>query len=493
MKKHIFIFPALLFTLLMNIHNLWAQNSMGFPSLEPSYTFKPQNGIQDSSLNDEEIISAALGFYRGQTSLFMSEQLKHENEYFNEYRRLRDLLLVPDFLSLSETQRAEKILDFIYENILLEYSINITTINEALHSGKYNCVSSSILYLAFAKASGIDARAQRSPSHCFITVYVDGKKIDVETTNPKGFDPGTKKMISSGNSGTVYAIIPKTSYVKRTEISDRMAVSLIARNLSSYANDASNYFRAVPPAVSRYYFLFTERDTRNNDSRNDLDSICINYAVFLQNRKMYFDSMIWIENVINKFGITEKLSDIYNDCVYNSVLYFSESRNLEQSNEIYKSRKDLLSPKTQDEIVDILLDNYISQNIDKFTSPDEEITFYGNLITMDEIKNDYQLIKKINAYQESAWAKKIMSKIKSEKFLEAAAICDEALTYLPGSTRLRKYKNESMYNYSVTVHNSIVPLVNKGRIEDAKKILKEALEVYPESQLLKSDWNHINR
>lgn len=493
MKKNALIFSVLLFTLLMNLQNLWAQNSMGFPSLEPSYTFEPQNGIQNSTLNDEEIISAALGFYRGQTSLFMEEQLKHESEYFKEYKRLKSLLLTPEFLSLSETQRAEKILDFMYENVLLEYSTKVTTINDALHSGKYNCVSSSVLYLAFAKASGIDARAQRTPNHCFITVYVDGKKIDVETTNPRGFNPGTKQMISSGKAGTSYAIVPKKDYAKRAEVTDRMAVSLIARNLSSFANDANNYFRSIPPAVSRYYFLFTESDTENNDSRKDLDTVCRNYAAFLQNRKMFFDSMMWIENVINEFGLTENLASVYDDCIYNSVLYFSESNNLEQATEIYNERKDLISQKTADEIINILLASYINQNKDSFTTADEEIIFYRNLTETVEIKDNPQLIKKINAYQENAWAKKIVPAINSEKFLEAASLCDEALTYLPDSTKIKNYKSQSMYNYSVAVHNSIVPLVNRGKIEDAKKILKEALEVYPESQLLKSDWLHINR
>ena len=89
----------------------------------------------------------------------------------------------------------------MYEKVIVAYKERQTRLNVMFADGSYNCVSSSLLYLALAKACGLDVRGQVTPNHAFCTLYVtDGSgggktKIDVETTNPYGFNPGVRRNV----------------------------------------------------------------------------------------------------------------------------------------------------------------------------------------------------------------------------------------------------------------------------------------------------------
>jgi tetratricopeptide (TPR) repeat protein len=55
--------------------------------------------------------------------------------------------------------------------------------------GKFNCVSSALLYLILAREFGFQAEGVILPSHVFVQLTLpDGKRIEVETTFPAGFD-----------------------------------------------------------------------------------------------------------------------------------------------------------------------------------------------------------------------------------------------------------------------------------------------------------------
>jgi hypothetical protein len=56
-------------------------------------------------------------------------------------------------------------------------------------TGKYNCLSSAVLYVVLARAFGMPVRAVAVPTHVFVELGTPGGKIiEVETTSDKGFD-----------------------------------------------------------------------------------------------------------------------------------------------------------------------------------------------------------------------------------------------------------------------------------------------------------------
>ena len=79
-------------------------------------------------------------------------------------------------MQLTEEERGRAILKYLYSEYLKSYSLNQTKIDAALDTGLYNCVSSALLYMAAAKAAGLDVRGQRTTQHAFCSIYVPGIK-----------------------------------------------------------------------------------------------------------------------------------------------------------------------------------------------------------------------------------------------------------------------------------------------------------------------------
>jgi tetratricopeptide (TPR) repeat protein len=68
------------------------------------------------------------------------------------------------------------------------YQSEQTDLHVLLDSGKFNCVSSAVLYTVTGQRLGIDVRAVELPEHVFSVLVTRDRKIDVETTASNGFD-----------------------------------------------------------------------------------------------------------------------------------------------------------------------------------------------------------------------------------------------------------------------------------------------------------------
>lgn len=69
------------------------------------------------------------------------------------------------------------------------YDFDRSDVAGIFRQGKYNCISSSILYIVLARAFDFQVEGVLVPTHAFVQVTLpDGRKIEVETTSPTGFD-----------------------------------------------------------------------------------------------------------------------------------------------------------------------------------------------------------------------------------------------------------------------------------------------------------------
>ncbi len=97
--------------------------------------------------------------------------------------------------AVNEAERPRRLLELLYEDlgaggpVLVDYVKGATALYDAVSTGRYNCVSSAIVYAIAAQSLGIDARPYVMPEHARITVYQGGQAFIVETTNKHGFDP----------------------------------------------------------------------------------------------------------------------------------------------------------------------------------------------------------------------------------------------------------------------------------------------------------------
>ena len=85
--------------------------------------------------------------------------------------------------------------------LLERYDADATTLYDVATTGRYNCVSATLLYLVAAQRAGIDARAVLLPSHARAVVVTGTRHIVVETTNRDGFDPPPDVMREARDRG----------------------------------------------------------------------------------------------------------------------------------------------------------------------------------------------------------------------------------------------------------------------------------------------------
>ena len=403
-------------------------------SLRITYDGKPFEG---ENLSGSDILLFSI--------LFEGEDLSAEDfEVFQEY--YNDLLgKVRKGRTENELENAELIMKVMYDNVLSNYSRRQTKLSVMFKTGNYNCVSSSLLFLALAKDCGLDARIQETSVHAFVTVYTkDGQKFDVETTNPAGVNPGEKKMISQNSSGSKkYTIVPKTYYSNRVEISDRKAVTLPAKNICAELSDKNEFEKGIPLAASVYEFVTKEKAA----VRKDYDAICANFAAYANQNRQYEAALKLLRAVMGHYGKSDLLVRNYNDIAYNAVAESCNINDFKNARNLLVSYNYYLTEKTTQEISDMIF--------------------------------------------ESEMLEEIQDLMHQNKFLEAAKLADEALLRQSQNQQFKKAKSNSLYNHGVTVHNQVVPLLNNKEYKEALQILENALKDNPSNQMINDDIKKI--
>ena len=403
-------------------------------SLRITYDGKP---FEEENLSGADILLFSI--------LFEGEDLSGEEfEVFQEY--YNDLLgKIRKGQTQNELENAELIMKVMYDNVLSNYSRRQTKLSVMFKTGNYNCVSSSLLFLALAKDCGLDARIQETSVHAFITVYTkDGQKFDVETTNPAGVNPGEKKMISQNSSGSKkYTIVPKTYYSNRVEISDRKAVTLPAKNICAELSDRNEFEKGIPLAASVYEFVTKEKAA----VRKDYDAICANFAAYANQNRQYEAALKLLRAVMDHYGKSDLLVRNYNDIAYNAVAESCNINDFKNARNLLVSYNYYLTEKTTQEIIDMIF--------------------------------------------ESEKMEEIQDLMHQNKFLEAAKLADEALLRQSQNQQFKKAKSNSLYNHGVTVHNQVVPLLNNKEYKEALQILENALKDNPSNQMINDDIKKI--
>lgn len=481
--KNIFNFSAAFFVFLALpcvfafSENKAADNILQIPSAEESFVIKNQDGsdFTEENLDGNQIIKFSMYFG------LLDETSQEFGNALSAYDNLKNYCVSSGIAELGEEERGEAILTAMYSNVLSQYRLKQTKVDVALNSGVYNCVSSALLYLALASDLGLDARVQETARHAFITLYLsDGRKIDVETTNPYGFNPGTKKSVSPDSKK--YAVVPRNYYSNRKEISKRRAVTLVAKNLCADLNEKDDYASAFPLAAAAYSFVTAEKD----DARNDFDTVAGNFVVYADKNHLSEAGLDFLDKVFSRYGKSEYLLKQYNDVAYNSAAFNCNKNNFDLAENNFEKRRDNLTRKNADDIEKMIFESrtfYDSQNL----VADDGIKYVQNARKSQFALSDQNFARNLEKAEESFWSAKIVPVFNSGDFLAAASICDEGLLSLPKSSYLKNTRNACLQNHAAEIHNRIVPLVNSKKYDEASAVLNEALKSNPESQRLKND------
>jgi hypothetical protein len=334
-----------------------------------------------------------------------------------------------------EAELGERALQFLHKSLFTGYSVTQTRVDTALESGIYNCVSSAVLYMIVARSVGLSVSGVRTSDHAFCSVLVNGQPVDVETTNPMGFNPGAKKeFMDSFGKVTGYAYVPPGNYGDRRTIEEKELLSLILYNRVSEYGDSHFYRDAIQPAVSAFTLLPTE------DTRQLLTVAIGNYITWLDSRQEYPLAVQFTDSVKAAFG---------------GII------------DIEKSRRDMYHNWT----VSLL-------NARRLDEADALLSQAGAKASLEE--GDWMRLS-IQSVQMRAQAEG-----DDGDFLSAAALIADGMKRLGRQPSL-------LQAYEICIHNAATILFNSRKMADARAALALGLQVYPDSRMLQDDMETVRK
>ncbi|MFA6938284.1 MAG: hypothetical protein WCQ67_08640 [Treponema sp.] len=437
----------------------------------------------DTRLTDEITFSNELSAYNFiKTSLVASGA--SDDEITNDILKLQNLFLeFKNELNINNIveneQSAEYALNFLYEKLFTSYSINQTKVNVTINSGIYNCVSSTIIYMYFIKSLGITVSAVETPKHSFCTLSFEDKQIDVETTNPYGFNPGVKKDISTNTNQKKYAVVPAKDYYGRKDIDDNRIMALIYNNRIAALQKQKNDKVTIPLAIDAM-----KLQNYSEPSISTFQMCVLNTAIDLSLIGKNEEGIDVVLTASEKFGNC-KLYSSYIEASVGKIINAQQKNNqYEDSFSTLEKYKSYIGEEYYSELLNGITINFLNYKITNSTFEDS----YNSIKEKrNSISNkDYEKLLSLSYCYEAEKISKDSGYIEAWKFLEKSNV--ELTNNYSINNQIKVYKQ----NYAITVHNKAAKLVNDGDKSFAKKEILLGLENVSDSSILQNDLKRLD-
>jgi tetratricopeptide (TPR) repeat protein len=409
---------GLLLLLVLAPAGLAAQSASGgvLPALEPSEAAGRLAALAEP-LADADFLRGALDL-SGARGRELEESLARVRALSAEAAGLR---------GLPARESAERLLELLHRRVFRQYDERQTRLHVVLGTGRFNCVSSAVLYGLLARSLDLEFRAVQTSDHAFIRVAAGAEGWDVETTNPYGFDPGSRREFTdSFGRVTGYSYVPPGQYSRRRELGDKGLLALILYNRNAEDTEAGRYLEALQPAVDAHALR------GDPESAERLLQSSLNLASFYGQAGRYEEGVGFLGEAVLRLQ-DARLARVREDLLHNWAVSLIEARRLAEARDL----------------------------IDAHHARGE--------LSEREWRSLGVSIWQLRAREASR-----------HDFGEAAAILRHALETLGPDAGLAS-------GYEVYVHNQMAALVNSGRLEEARDVLREALRVLPGSSLLRED------
>jgi tetratricopeptide (TPR) repeat protein len=91
-----------------------------------------------------------------------------------------------------------------------QYDINCTNLGSVFETGKFNCVSATVLFNVLGEKAGLDVHALEMPGHALSRVRFANKEMDIETTCSDWFMLDNKEALAAATTRRVAKSEPAT-------------------------------------------------------------------------------------------------------------------------------------------------------------------------------------------------------------------------------------------------------------------------------------------
>ncbi len=336
----------------------------------------------------------------------------------------------------TDYELGEAVLALAHERFFTRYVEAESRLDAAVLDGRYNCVSSSALYLILARAAGLDAGGVITKDHSFCVIQAGDRTIDIETTNPFGFDPGSKKEFQdSFGRVTGYSYVPPSDYRSREKVDGRHLMALILWNRATLLERSGQWAQAVALAVDAYAY------SPDPGSQRQLEDRLYNNAGALLNEKRWREALPFLERAIGLYGPSTRLEGLA-----------GQARLAILADEL-----ELMDPRSG---IAAIADAWEQGLVDR-KHRDELLAYAYGRLAEDE--------RSVGGWS-AAW--------------EALK---QGMAAAPQSSQLARMAETARKNWTYEIHNRFAILYNEGNYQEAFAVMEEALTVLPGERLFRDD------
>ena len=356
---------------------------------------------------------------------------------------------------------------------------------------KYNCISSTLLYLVLAREFGFDVKGVLLPSHAFAQLTLpDGKIIEVETTTPSGFDWIHDEAFYNKRATAWFSArgLPASSYKDYQARKIMEPVELIAANMS---NQHTVTERMAPPDRRRLIEARAWTDPAGADGQVNRIALYASEYKSLSEKGDWKSLERMYRVVSPSFTPLRKTwaadAELANHIAWHAYYFANVLRGVGRIPEAFNwidsslawlrlDAKEGALLKSNNTAVICMITRELAER-KEFASAEGDLLRYPTLLREDDnFKSQITWV-----YQEwaaQAWERK--------DWEGAAALFGKALAYAP-----KQFRKPVQDNMASAYLNKAVGLQNEGDWPKAKAALRKCLEKVPEARKCKTSMDEL--
>ncbi|WP_461247868.1 hypothetical protein [Treponema sp. R6D11] len=398
----------------------------------------------------------------------------------------------------SNKDRAEYVLTFMHKNIAKSYSIYQTRIDTLLTTGRYNCVSSAVLYMILCQSLGINVKGVMTKDHAFITIPMGDEDIDVETTNAYGFDPGNRKEFHDHfGKVTGFTYVPAKNYRDRQTISQIELISLILNNRIADSERLNQFADSVPIAIDRAALLKGSaltiasiketQETIFTDPRKDLMDRLFNFGSMLLRAGKEEDCLRWVAAASPVYPDDNRWQEFTLAAVNNNLTKLIKANKFADARKFLDVQKNVLSQASYDKLDVLLVDSELFGMANRIrTAADGD-----NVVSaVEQARNGGKIPEKRATELITFAVQKEASTISATpagNWRAAIQYLEASLSHIGANRELEQALTVYKGNLVADYHNRFATEWNKKNFNEAERILNEGLAEFPGDKQLLSD------
>jgi hypothetical protein len=327
--------------------------------------------------------------------------------------------------------------------------------------------------------------------HAFAMVKTGTEQVDVETTNPYGFDPGNRKEFHDAFGKTTgFAYVPAKNYRDRAVISGAELVSLILSNRIGVLERGNRFAEAVPLAVNRAAFLAgstplqsTPRSEIFEDPQQDMINRLLNLGAYLIRTGKEDDAIAWAEYAGGRFPDPPRWQELVKAAANNKLVKLIRAKKTSDARSALTALQPQLGGTDYLELDTMVLEAEAGDKVNAIRNPGDAEAALAFLTGIWE-RLPPQRRDEIRTAAILAEADRLG---KTKNWTGGMRWLSGAIEQYGANARLETALRTMRQNRVGELHNEFAALFNKRDYEGARASVQRSLQEFPGERQLVQD------